>query len=141
MEQSSLNRNVIAGGLTKRYSMSDVGGLLVVLRGVASRFPETTAGQPSNNSNSVLLLGGFDYQAEGPLRYRFLAGVESRSFASPLFPTHTAPILEGGVIWTPTGLTTVTGSLSRAIEDPEARFHTPRDNSLPAYRVDTQGHN
>lgn len=120
LDQSFLNRNVLAGGLTVRYSMSDAGGLLVVLRGIASRFPTTLAGQPSNNSNSVMLLGGFDYQAEGPLRYRFLAGVESRSFASSVFQTHTAPIVEGGVIWTPTELTTFTGSLSRVIEDPAA---------------------
>src|SRR5262249_59855383 len=47
-------------------------------------------------------------------------GGEVREFQSPTFPTHTAPIAEGQVIWQPTELTTVTGALSRLIEDPQS---------------------
>jgi hypothetical protein len=53
-------------------------------------------------------------------RYRLLIGVEVREFQSPAFPTRTAPIAEGQLIWQPTELTTVTGSLSRLIEDPQS---------------------
>jgi hypothetical protein len=75
-------------------------------------------GKPTNSSKSFLALGGIDYQASGIWRYRLLVGIETRTFDSSRFSTHTAPIVEGSVIWTPTGLTTVTGLVSRTIEDP-----------------------
>lgn len=119
LNQQFLDRDVFAGGVTTRYSMSDVGSLLLVARGLASDFVSPTPGQPSNNSDSFLLLGGFDYQAKGVWRYRLLAGVEVRTFQASVYPTHTGPIIEGSVIWTPTELTTLTGTLSRTIEDPQ----------------------
>jgi hypothetical protein len=115
-----LDRNVLAGGVVTRYSLSDEGGILVVARAITSQYTNTQRGQPSNNSNSFLLLGGLDYQSKSVWRYRLLVGVEVREFQSPVFPTHTAPIAEGQLIWQPTELTTVTGSLSRLIEDPQS---------------------
>lgn len=120
LDQKFLNRDVLAGGVTGRYSMSDEGGLLVVLRAVTSDYTNPQPGQPSNNANSFLLLGGLDYQAKGVWRYRLLLGVEVREFQASQFPARTAPVMEASVIWTPTGLTTLTGKLSREIEDPES---------------------
>lgn len=117
---SFLNRNVLAGGVANRYSLNDEGGIVVVLRALTSQYPNPQRGQPSNNSNSFLLLGGLDYQSKSVWRYRLLIGVEVREFQSPAFPTRTAPIAEGQLIWQPTELTTVTGSLSRLIEDPQS---------------------
>lgn len=116
----SLDRNVVAASVTNRYSLSDEGSLLLVLQGFASRFPNQEPGQPTDDSNSFMVLGGFDYQTESVWRYRLLLGVEVREFASPQFPSHTAPVAEGSVTWQPTGLTTVSGSLSRLIEDPQS---------------------
>jgi hypothetical protein len=118
--QEFLDRNVIAGGVTGRFSMSDQGGLLVAVRAVSSDFINPQPGQPSNDSTSFLLLGGIDFQPQGVWRYRLLIGLESRIFAFSQFKTHTAPIIEGSVIWTPSGVTTVTGVISRAIEDPQS---------------------
>ncbi len=115
-----LNRNVLAGGVANRYSLNDEGGIVVVARAITSQYTNPQRGQPSNNSNSFLLLGGIDYQSKSVWRYRLLIGVEVREFQSPTFPTRTAPIAEGQLIWQPTELTTVTGSLSRLIEDPQS---------------------
>lgn len=115
-----LDRNAFAGGVTNRYSLSDEGGVLVVLRGVSSQYTAQQPGAPNNDSTSFLLLAGLDYQAKSVWRYRLLVGVEVREFADNQFATRTAPIAEGSVIWQPTGLTTVTGSLSRQIEDPQS---------------------
>lgn len=120
LNEQFLDRDVVAAGVTTRYSMSDEGGLLGVLRGITSNFTTSVPGQPSNNSKSILLLGGLDYQAKGVWRYRLLLGVEVREFQSSQYPTHTGPIAEGSVIWTPTELTTLTGTISRAIEDPQS---------------------
>ena len=113
LNQNYLNRDVVAGSVTGRYSRSDEGGLLVVLRGINSTYTSPQPGQPSNNSNSAELLGGLDYQRESVWRYRILIGVEVRAFQSSQYPTRTAPLVEASAIWTPTGITTVTGTLSR----------------------------
>ena len=118
LSQSFLDRDVLGGGVNGRYSLSEEGSLLVVLRGVASDYIHPQPGQPSNNSDSFLLLGGVDYQGEGVWRYRLLVGVEVREFQAAQYATRTAPVTEASVIWTPTGLTTLTGILSREIEDP-----------------------
>ncbi len=119
-QQQYRDRVVATGGVTTRYALSDQHHLLLVLQGVNSHYTQPQPGQPTNNSTSELALAGIDYQATGVWRYRLLAGVERRDFASPAFKSRTAPVVEAGVIWTPTGLTTVTGTVSRTIEDPAA---------------------
>lgn len=114
--QQYRNRAVLSGGVTTRYSLSDLRSLLFVLQGVDSHHTTPQLGEPSYNSKSFLALGGLDYEAIGAWRYQLLAGVEVRAFQSPAFKTHTAPVAEGSLIWTPTGLTTVTGTLARVIE-------------------------
>ncbi len=116
-DQSFRNRTVVSGGVTTRYSLSDQRGILVVLQGINSHYIQPQGQQPSNNSKSFLFLTGLDYQATGLWRYRLLAGVEVRNFASSQFGTRTAPIAEANVIYTPTGLTTLTGYVRRQIED------------------------
>ncbi|MBN9561496.1 MAG: outer membrane beta-barrel protein [Alphaproteobacteria bacterium] len=116
--QSSQNRVVLTGGLQTNYMLSDQRSLIFVVKGIDSQFTEEPPRRPTNSSKSFLAFGGIDYQANGVWRYRLLLGVETRIFDAPQTPTHTAPIAEGSVIWTPTGLTSVTGVLSRTIEDP-----------------------
>lgn len=116
--QSAQNRIVLTGGVETRYALSDQRSLVFVVQGIDSQFTDEPPSQPTNSSKSFLALGGIDYQASGVWRYRLLLGVETRIFDSSRYSTHTAPIAEGSVIWTPTGLTTVTGVLSRTIEDP-----------------------
>ena len=117
ISQSFDNRVVATAGVETHYALTDQHSLLFVARGTESRYTDTPAGQPTCNSQSILALGGIDYQADGPWRYRLLVGVERRGFDAAQYATHTAPIAEASVIWTPTGLTTVTGTLSRTIED------------------------
>jgi hypothetical protein len=118
--QQYRNRVVVSGGATARYAMGDERALLFILQGGHSIYTDTPRGEPTPNSRSVLAVGGFDYDAGGPWRYRLLFGLEVRDFASPQFATRAAPIAEGTVVWTPSGLTTVTGTLTRRIEDPAA---------------------
>ncbi len=115
--QSFRDRTVVLGGVTTRYELSDQRSILVVLQGINSHYVRPQAQQISNNSKSVLLLAGLDYQATGLWRYRLLGGVEVRAFESSQYGTRTAPIAEANVIYTPTGLTTLTGYVRRQIED------------------------
>ena len=88
------------------------------MQAIDSHYINPQAGQPSLNSTSELALAGIDYQYSGLWRYQFLAGVEVRQFAASQFSTRVAPIAKATVIWTPTGLTTVTGSLLRTLDEP-----------------------
>ena len=119
VSEAFLDRDVIAAGFVGRYARSDA-NLLLVVRGVNSTYISPQSGQPSNNSNSVILLTGLDHQASAIWRYRLLVGVETRFFQSDQYDTRTAPVVEGSVIWSPTGLTTVTGIVSREIEDAQS---------------------
>jgi hypothetical protein len=116
--QQDQNRVETTGELETRYALSDLRSLMLVIEGIDTQYTYTPAGQPSNSSTSFLTMAGIDYPSSGVWRYRLLAGVENRRFVASQYATHTAPIVEASVIWTPTGLTTVTGVLSRTIEDP-----------------------
>ncbi len=118
--QNFRDRTVVIGGVTTRYQLSDQRGILVVLQGINSHYIRPQDQQVSNNSKSVLLLAGIDYQATGLWRYRILGGVEVRDFAASQYGTRTAPVAEANVIYTPTGLTTLTGFVRRQIEDPQS---------------------
>ena len=118
--QQYRNRTVLSGGVTTRYELSDQRGIVVVVQGLNSHYTKPQSGSPSNNSKSALVLAGLDYQASGLWRYRVLGGVEVRDFDASQFGTRVAPILEASLIYTPTGLTTVTGTARRQIEDTQS---------------------
>lgn len=117
--QSSFDRNVLAGGVVTRYELTGAAGLLFVVRGEGSNFINPQPGVPSNNSTSVMALAGLDYQAKNVWRYSVLVGLESRHFAAAQFGSKTGPIVSADVVYTPTGVLTVTGSLTRLFEDPD----------------------
>ena len=64
----------------------------------------------------MALLTGLDYAASAVWRYRVLVGYEQRNLSAP-YKNHGSPVAEAAVIWTPTGLTTVTGRFLHTIED------------------------
>ena len=101
-----------------QYALSEQRNLIFVIQGISSQFTNQQLGTPSQSSTSFLALAGIDYRYNGVWQYRFLLGFEVRSFESLQFSTQTAPIVRGDVIWTPNGLTTVTGTVLRSIEDP-----------------------
>ncbi len=101
--------------------------------------PHTPAGPLASQrgtSTTCPVLGGLDYEATGFLRYRLLAGYEIRTFNSAAFKTISAPVVEGSVIWNPTGLTTVTGEAARRIQDASVETTVGLTESAVALRVD-----
>ena len=122
IDEAFRNRVVAFGGVTTRYEVSQQRSVILILQGGTSQFSRIPSGIPSPTSVSEVVLAGVDYQATGPWRYRLLVGLERRQFQAASFSTHTAPIIQGDVFWTPTGRTTLTGSVRRQIEDPEAEL-------------------
>ncbi len=114
--QSYRNRIVTTPSLTAGYELSTRRDVIVVIRDSQAIYLNPVGGQPHRDYNDVAVLGGLDYDT-GLIRYRVLAGYEFRQFQSPQFKPLQAPIVEASAIWTPTGLTTVTGTASRRIQD------------------------
>lgn len=108
----------VRGGAGFRYSLAGRTALLFTMQAIRSDFVNNVVGTPSQSSTSILAMGGIDYQYDGVWRYQALVGVEARYFNSDRFKNRVAPIARAAVIWTPTGLTTVTATVLRTIEDP-----------------------
>jgi len=115
--QSYRDRNVLQGSVIGRYQAAAQRDLVVVLRGVGTFYVSGQPGVSSPDSTSVQALAGIDYSGSAVWRYRLLVGVERRAFAAAAYAAHTAPLIEAEVAWSPSGLTTLTGTVTRAIED------------------------
>ncbi len=119
--QTYRDRVTISPELVGSYEFATRRRVVVVLRDTQSDFDQSPPGQPRQNFNDASALGGLAYDADGIIGFRLLAGYEERSFAaSAAYRSIWAPVVEGAVTWTPTGLTTVTGSAARYIEDSAA---------------------
>ncbi len=119
--QSYRDRVTISPEIIGSYEFATRRRVVVVLRDTQSDFDRSPPGQPRQNFNDASVLGGVAYDADGAIGFRLLAGYEERSFAArSAYRMIQAPIVEGAVTWTPTGLTTVTGSAARYIEDSAA---------------------
>jgi hypothetical protein len=117
VDQSYRDYDQVQAGVLTTYSLNSRVNLDIALRGIGSNYIEQPPGEPSRNSTGFILLAGLDDSTDPVWRYRLLAGVEQRNFASSAYSAHTAPVAEAAVIWSPTRRTTVTGTLLRAIEN------------------------
>ncbi len=103
--------------MTTRYELSPLRRAVFVVRSSESAFSHPLAGVPRRDSVSVSVLGGLDYVADGIWRYRALAGYQVRDYAASGYKSHSAPIVEADLIWSPSRLTTVEATASRRIVD------------------------
>jgi hypothetical protein len=118
--QSYQDRLITTAGVTGRYD-NGAEGLLLVLEGVDSHYTDPLQGQPSFNSRSAVALAGFDTATnEEVWRLRLLAGLEYRSFQASQFSDRLEPIVEASVIWAPTRMLTLTGTVTRSVEEPQS---------------------
>ncbi len=135
-DQSFRNRIVVTPAVTAAYELASRRSVVLVVRDTAASYSRSTVLNPRRDYNDVELLGGFDYDVNGIVRVRLLAGYEQRTFSSSTYATISAPVAELTLIYNPTGLTTVTGVLARRIQD-SANEATAAATSLSAtLRVD-----
>ena len=115
--QAYRDRNVLQGAMTARYELSPQRKLLAATRVLGSHYIAPQPGAPTRDSTGYQVLLGLEDDADAVWRYRLLLGWEVRDFHAPQYSTHQAPIAEAAVIWSPSGLTTFTATLTRGIED------------------------
>jgi hypothetical protein len=118
--QTFRNRVVIAPSLVGNYALDSLRSIVVVVRYADAQYTDPQPGNPSLNFNDVAVLGGVNYDTGSLVRLRLLVGYETRFFQSSAYKTINAPLVEASAVWTPTGLTTVTGRVSRYILDSTA---------------------
>ncbi len=116
-EQTFRNRTVVTPSLIAGYELAPRRNLVVVLRDSNAEYVKAQSGMKNRNYNDVALLAGLDFDATALVRFRVLGGYEVRTFTDPSFVTIRSPIVEASAIWTPTGLTTVTATAARRIQD------------------------
>ncbi len=114
--QTYRDRNLYDLSIGGYYPLAPLENIVVVLRHTTANYLHPAIGLPGEATGSSILVG-MDYSFTGIWRYRALIGYETRSYPGTQTPSHHSPIFEGIVIWTPTGLTTLTGGIDRAIED------------------------
>jgi hypothetical protein len=111
------DRDVFQGGLAAAYELSSRASLLGTVSVIDSHYVHPQPGVPGPSAVSTLGMGGIDYRFNGALRMRVLLGAESRDFQSAAYRSRIAPVGQANVIWTPSGLTTVTATVARTLED------------------------
>jgi hypothetical protein len=111
--QAYRDRLMIQGSLTVRYDLAPLRSVLFVVRGLGQDYTHTPARQLDPSSTSYQILVGLSDQADPLWHWRFLVGAESRSFNASAYRPRTTLIAEGGVSYTPSGLTTVSATVSR----------------------------
>jgi hypothetical protein len=115
--QSYRDRTVLMGGATVRYELAPQRNLVFVTRAIGQDYLHPPPGHITLNSTGYQALAGFDYADDAVWRYRLLLGAEYRDFAAAAFPARSAAIAEAEIAWMPSGMTTVTASLARSMED------------------------
>ncbi len=135
-DQSYRNRVTLTPALVAAYEFATRRSIVVVVSDTSAWYSNNSGGLPRRDFNDLSFLGGFDYDLNGFLRIRALAGYESRSFSSSTFKTIQAPIGELTLIYSPTGVTTISGTVSRRIQDSSDETTASATTLLARSRVD-----
>jgi hypothetical protein len=134
--QAYRNRVVISPGVALGYELSPQRNVVIVVRDSRAEYTTAVSGVPIRTYNDASVLAGVDFLADAVLRYRVMAGYETRNFQSQQYQTIQAPIGEAAIIWTPTGLTTVSGIASRRIQDAASEATVGQTETSVQLRVD-----
>jgi hypothetical protein len=132
-----LNHQTEIGALTGEYAVSPGNAVIAILRGTAAQFNPVPGGT-LNNYNDVAGFLGVDFESGSLIQYRALIGAESRTFTSSNQPTVTTPTFELDAMWEPTEVDTVTGIVSRELNDPASPFASNQTVTLARVQLDHQ---
>ena len=117
LAQNYRDRALLEGGLTLGYELAPRRDVLLVTRALTQHYLHGQPNQPERDSTGYQVLFGFTDDDGGVWRYSVLAGLESRQFAASVYRAHTAAIGEAELAWNVTGMTTLTATLTRSMED------------------------
>jgi hypothetical protein len=134
---NGLNHHTEIGALTGQYAISPGNSVIAILRGTAAQF-NPLAGATLNNYTDAAGFLGLDFESGSLIQYRALIGAESRNFTSSNQPTVTTPTFELDAMWEPTEVDTVTGIVSRELNDPASPFASNQTVTMARVQLDHQ---
>ena len=117
IDDTTLDKNQVAGGLTAKYELSPGRDLVAALQETAAFVLNRPAGQPANRYFDTLALVGLSYDTFAAFRYDILLGWEVREWTGQVQPARQTPSVEASVTWKPTLLTTVNVAAIRHLSD------------------------
>ncbi|WP_242011449.1 outer membrane beta-barrel protein [Acetobacter fallax] len=124
VNQSYRDRVIVNEGFTARYEILKNSHLLFLARGTQISYgsaqissSSSDQGFPTRNSNGFSVLGGYDSNEAGPIRFRAVVGYQLRAYSAALYERVTSPIAEASLRWEPTRLTSAVVSVTHGIED------------------------
>lgn len=112
-DQSYRNRLVVQAGVTLRYALAPLRDLVFVIRGLGQDYTDTPAGQINPGSRSYQVLAGMSDETDPVWHWRLLVGGEVRRFDASAYRPQNTLIAEAGGSWSPSGMTTVSATISR----------------------------
>ena len=101
--QAYRDRDVVQGAVTTRYELSPQRNLLLVTRALGVHYVDPQQGVPTRDSTGYQVLVGISDDDDAVWRYRVLLGWEVRAFQASRYSTHSAPMAEAALIWSPAG--------------------------------------
>lgn len=115
--QKFRDRTVLAPSLVAGYELNDRRRLVLAFSDASALYDSIDTAGLRHNYNDASLMAGLDDDLDGVVRIRALVGYETRHFSAAAFKTIQAPVAEATLIYTPTGLTTLTATVARRIAD------------------------
>ena len=115
--QQYRNGTTYDGAMTARYELAPLRNLVAEFRVVGFDDAGHQAGLPYRDSTTFAAMAGIEFATDGVWRIRALVGTQHRIYLDPALKAVNGPSTEVSVNWMPSGLTTVTATLSRRIDD------------------------
>ena len=134
--QKFRDRTVLAPSLVAGYELDDRRRLVLAVRDASALYDTADAAGLRHDYNDVAVMTGLDDDLDGVVRIRALIGYETRYFSAASFKTIQAPIAEAALIYTPTGLTTLTATVTRRIADSSDEATTGHTETTAGLVVD-----
>ncbi len=117
VDQRFRDRDVMQAGVAARFNVAERRDLLASVSYARTEYKRAFGAAPAPSSNGVLLLAGVDWELDGALRLRALAGVQARAFVNGVYRDRVVPVGQVAAVWTPQRQTAVTLTLARSLED------------------------
>ena len=111
------NRNTIGGGVVGRYQLAERRDIVVSAEGFGSSYAQVDPAVGTRDFTGATVLAGLEYGAPAFYQFRALVGFETRQFANRAFKGRTVPVAEAELVVSPTRRWTLTGTLTRRIDD------------------------
>jgi len=111
------NRTTFGGGVVGRYQLAERRNIVVSAEGFGSSYAQIDPVTGSRDFTGATFLAGIEYGPPAFYQFRALVGFETRQFANRAFKGRTVPIAEAEIVVSPSRRWTLTGTLTRRIDD------------------------